>query len=226
MGKNAYNKLNQWYINFLTITEVIHAASQPKPEIVPLEKGEVAQVLAKHHWIIIPKQCIGNDTLPAHTINLSNFFPPDVDQNIKFFAKMIGFKSVEDRDPDGKNIFHILFSTMKYCWVACTIAKRAFGWGGVHIDGCYAKALSQPIEHGPIWGYTPLHILCNNSDIQLASLDVVKALIYSKVVSPDAFASQRNKDVSVFSFWNTVCHESALGQLESWGDVSKRRQGC
>jgi len=225
MGKNAYNKLKQWGSRFHTIWESTQAVSQPKPARVFLAKS-VAEVLEDRHWIIIPRQCRGKDTLPAHTINLSSFFPPPDNQNLPYFADMLGFSNVEDRDQEGRNILHILFTAMKYCCCVGQIAKHAFDFGADRLEGDYGEALRQPIQHGAISGYTPLHILCKNSDASLTSLDVVKALIEMRILKPSEFSDQRNHDVSVFSFWNTVCHESALGQLESWGDVSKRRQGC
>ena len=42
------------------------------------------------------------------------------------FAAMFGFHNVEDYDENGKNIFHHLFSALKYCVLAFDIAKGCF----------------------------------------------------------------------------------------------------
>ena len=66
-----------------------------------------AQMMQEQKWIIIPKRCRTQETLPASTINVTENFPPRGQRNLPSFAKIFGFHYAQDCDENGKNIFTI-----------------------------------------------------------------------------------------------------------------------
>ena len=66
-----------------------------------------AQMMQEQKWIIIPKRCRTQETLPASTINVTENSPPRDQRNLPSFAKIFGFHNAQDCDENGKNIFTI-----------------------------------------------------------------------------------------------------------------------
>ena len=139
-------------------------------------------------WLLVPPQCYHAETASCHTINRPQAYPEASQRNLPDFALFFGFRTVEDLDAQGRNIFHVLFSTLKYCWLSAVIALECFTKYAAKMPGDYSTALRQPVEDGPIKGQTPLHVLCNGSDACLVQDKIVGLLLDNGIVPAMAFS--------------------------------------
>ena len=141
----------------------------------------------------MPAQCkTGVEILPNHTINKPENYPKDGLRDLHSMATMFGYSCAEDLDERNKNFLHHLFQAMKYCSLFGETALRAFkqhrGWTPEKPwPGNMKGAIRHPISHGIGKGLTPLHILCHGSDVMMATADVVKNLLDSKIGGLDEF---------------------------------------
>ena len=95
---------------------------------------------------------------------------------------------------------HHLFTSVSYCWYTATLCQHCFLPDAPRLPADYYKALSQPVKVGTPLSHAPLHILCNGSDAQLATKDIMQSLIEMNIVQLDAFATLKDAKVSVLVF--------------------------
>ena len=114
------------------------------------------------------------------------------------FAYQFGFRSVDDRTPCGKSIFHYFFGAVKYCWLAPRNATTAFRPDERKFHGDYKAAMSQQVTEGHPLGVPALHVLCNSSGTEMVVAPVIQHLIDYGIVPLNASKDWRNNDVSVF----------------------------
>ena len=136
------------------------------------------------------------ETQPAHTVNRFQLFPPTEERTLIEFARYFKLKSAKSVDQYGRNVFHLLFEAVKYCWLACEIACSCFANNAPKLAGDYKRALSQRISEGVLAGKTPLHILTHNSDPCLVQLDIVKMLLMNNYVTITDFEELHVSDDS------------------------------
>ena len=113
------------------------------------------------------------------------------------FANEFGYRHAQDLDENGKNIFHHLFTSMKYCMLSCEISEGCFKPNSGGFPGDIHKAMRHKVTGLHPKGWTPLHILCNGSDICLNTRDVIETLIHSGTVEVSDFDDNRNDQVVV-----------------------------
>ena len=124
MGRRAVKFIR----DFLAICKANHARTRPssdKAGVVHIN-GTFAQMIEQQNWIIIPEGQREVELLGAYTINLWGNQPDSCLAKLPWFAGLFGFKHAEDRDANGKNIFHHLFTSMQYCAVAGNVALHCF----------------------------------------------------------------------------------------------------
>ena len=120
--------------------------------------------------------------------------------NLPWFAELFGFKHVEDRDANGKNIFHHLFTSMQYCSFAGVVAVQCFCPGEPQLPGDYRSAMYHTVSGPTPNGWTPLHVLCHGSDRMLLQSEVIKALLENEVVTVKDFDSMHTHTLEVIVF--------------------------
>ncbi len=87
-------------------------------------------------------------------------------------------------------------------WLAAHIATKCFLRNAPYMEGNYTAAMSQQVQHGTPMGYTPLHILCQNSgkgdtDVHICQKETIRQLILNNIVPVEYFAEQKCPIVSV-----------------------------
>ena len=60
---------------------------------------------------------------------------------LPWFANLFGFKHIQDRDQNGKNILHHLFTAVAYSVVASIVALHCFKAGRPRLPGDYREAI-------------------------------------------------------------------------------------
>ena len=124
--------------------------------------------------------------------------PRSEDRNLVAFALTFGFRHAQDLDQHGKNIFHHLFSSIKYSGLSGEVALNSFGENHLHLPGNYREAMRHKVTSGKPIGWTPLHCLCNNSDYLMLNSKLIEVLLQTKTVKITDFDSVQNPDVTVF----------------------------
>ena len=157
-----------------------------------------AQLLADKGWITIPDRCWYQETLPAATLNHEINWPNKETLSLQYFADVLGYKDVEDVDYDGKTIFHHLFTASKYCTLIGYIALRCFDANEAKMPGRYSNAMSYKVTGGKPMSWTPLHVLCNDSDKLFATKDIIAQLLDNKIVGIESFDTVADAQVIVF----------------------------
>ena len=147
-------------------------------------------------FIIIADQSKEVETQPVHTLNRFQVFPPTEERTLIEFARYFKLKSAKSVDQYGRNVFHLLFEAVKYCWLACEIACSCFANNAPKLAGDYKRALSQRISTGPLAGKKPLHILCHNSDACLTQLEIIRTLVENNYVTITDFEELFESDDS------------------------------
>ena len=169
-----------------------------------------AEMQEAQGWIIIPEHQRGKETLGAFCINRQSNFPPTSTMTLPWFANLFGFKHIEDRDQNGKNILHHLFTAVACSIVASIVAVHCFRLGRPQLPGDYRKAIRHRVEGATPIGWTPLHCLCHGSDTMLAQSVVIKALLENKVVTVKDFDSMHTatREVIVFAPLRAMHHNA------------------
>ena len=157
-----------------------------------------AQMMHDKRWIIMPSQCTHMETLPPCTINLHQFWPPNHERTLPAFAWAFGFRNAQDVDENGKNIFHHLFTSMKFCTYSYDICSRCFKPNEAPLPGDMTKAMRHKVTGGSPRGWTPLHCLCSGSDICLGIREIINTLLSTETVNMRDFDCLQNNDVIVF----------------------------
>jgi len=184
----------------LTLEPMVEKGYEPREG---LDMG--GQIFAVHvekaGWVKMPRQCGDkepNEPIPTHTLNIVSNFPKYDMRTLVAIAKSFGFKGAQDIDEFGKNIYHHVFTAMKYCQLFGEIALRAFEPNSEPLAGNNRDALTRKIPGGyQPRGWTALHILCHGSDYMLSSRKVIEAMLENKVVDISAF-DVANDGVRVF----------------------------
>ena len=208
MGKRAVKFIK----DFLAIWKAKHDCdrrSNDKAQVVHIE-GTFAEMIEKKEWIIIPPRQRGEELLGVYCINLWHNHPDPSWVNLPWFAELFGFKHAEDHDENGKNIFHHLFTSMQYCWVATAVAVQCFSPDQPHLPGNYRAAMCNMVSGHKPNGWTPLHCLCHASDTMLAKNMVIKALLDYNVVTVEDLYSLHTAtpEVIVFSPFRAMHHNA------------------
>ena len=168
-----------------------------EPQRVEL-RGTFAQAMHYAGFIILSWGRWDDETQPPATINIVSNFPPPGMRSLPWFAKNFGFKTVEDKDHNGKNIFHHLFTAVKYSRLAGEIALECFRPEAEKLPGNYTMAMSHTVTGRTPRGWTPLHCLAHGSDVLLLNRCIMKELLDNKIVDVAQFDSCTNDKVSVF----------------------------
>ena len=132
MGKPAVTCIKQSQQYWKSVAHLERCAAQGGPiysdyePIVDLHGYTFPELMEEQHWIKIPVNWRGKETLPAATINNWKSFPPTFRRNLRYFARTLGFDHAEQRDDNGCNIFHHLFRALRYCGYVIEIAIKAF----------------------------------------------------------------------------------------------------
>ena len=172
MGKPAVNYIRHAVVFWESGVDgvngtVEHLAAKGEPgygpQLVRLNGQTFAQLMEEQQLIIIPERCETQETLPAATINKFINFPPRDMRNLPAFARQFGFSHAEDYDENGKNIFHHLFTALKYSYLAMEVAMHCFEEGEAVLQCDYRAAMSHMVTDARPRGWTPLHCLCNGS---------------------------------------------------------------
>ena len=198
MGKRAVKFIK----DSLAIWKANHDRARPsndKAKVVHIN-GTFAEMIEEKKWIIIPARQRGEELLGAYCLNLWQHQPDPKEQTLPGFAELFGFKHAEDTDQNGKNIFHHLFTSMQYCWVATAVAVQCFSPDQPHLPGNYRAAMCNMVSGHKPNGWTPLHCLCHGSDTMLAQRMVIKALLDYKVVTVKDFDSLHTATPEVIVF--------------------------
>ena len=191
------------------------AESQPKCQLhkhmnnyVELKAPTFAMRLEKEGFIKVPEDRLTNETQAPRTLNFPGNYPPFHMCNLRDFSRMLGYFHILDQDITHRNMFHLIFHGMKFCWLCRDIALHCFDRDAPRLPGDYARALRQrQIRLHPI-GYTPLHILCQKSPTgETMYLEVVQSIVSGKVMDVSEFATTRNEQVAVFFVFvgNRLC---------------------
>ena len=178
--------------------------------LVRLNGQTFAQLMEEQQLIIIPERCEGQETLPAATINKFINFPPRDMRNLPAFARQFGFSHAEDYDENGKNIFHHLFTALKYSSLAMEVAMHCFEEGEAVLQGDYRAAMSHKVTDARPRGWTPLHCLCNGSDPMVSQVYVIAKLLETNTVPLSYFDAMSNDKVIVFGSLVAMVHNAHL----------------
>ena len=214
MGRTAVTCIKQSQQYWKSVAHLERRAAQGKsinsgnePQSVDLHGKTFPDLMEEQHWIKIPVNWWGKETLPAATINNWKSFPPTFRRNLRYFARTLGFDHAEQRDDNGCNIFHHLFRALRYCGYAIEIAIKAFTENEPVLKGDYMAAMS----HMNAQGWTPLHVLCSGSDEWGHQAEIITLLLESNTVELDFFDTMLNAKVIVFLFslvtyvyWSTI----------------------
>ena len=170
-----------------------------QPREVNMGKATFASQIEKAGWIKRPKQCKEFDEqCPVHTLNNVGNFPKYEMRTLAAIAKLFGFMGADDIDECGKNIYHHVFTAMKYCQLFGEIALRAFEPNSEPLAGNNRDALTRKISGGyQPRGWTALHILCHGSDCLLLTRKVIELMLARDIVKIRDFAIE-NDQVRVF----------------------------
>ena len=187
-----------------------------QPRIVKLQYSSFAECIEAKGWIDFPPQCkLGVETLPVHTVNFPENFPPHESRELCAVAKSFGFYHAQDVDKNGKHFFHYLFTAMKYCRLFGFIAVSGFSQNSEQLPGDLNQAISHKTSAAAPKGWTPLHILCSASDVMMAAMPVCEKLLDEGIVTIRDFDSIQTEDeeyVSVF-FGESCVRLSATAPL-------------
>ena len=199
IGKIAVKYMRAQVAHYKTVSGADHGRVRGyEPQEVILGQP-FSHLIAAQKWIIVPWRCWGEETLPAGTANLIGNFPPREERTLPVFARLFGFHNVEDRDENGKNILHHLFTSAKFLLVAAEIALTCFRICSPKLPGDYYAAMSHKVTGPTPHGFKPLHVLCSGSDIMMCQRDVIEVLLESNTVRLADFDANINDLVTVFS---------------------------
>ena len=148
-------------------------------------------------YIIMPSQCLHMETLPPSTINLSQLWPPIECRTLTAFAMEFGFQNAQDVDENGKNIFHHLFTSMKFCTYSYEICSRCFKPNEAPFPGDMTKAMRHKVTGEHPRGWTPLHCLCSGSDVCMKTKEIIEILLSTGTATMHDFDSIGNNKVIV-----------------------------
>ena len=164
---------------------------------VQLKHMHFTQRIADLRWVRLAGQAKHSETPSASTENYPHAFPIEESRSLPEIGAIFGFKDCRDVDHNGKNLFYHLFTAMTYCYGITLICEEAFAQGAPRLSGNYAPAMSQHVTSGQQLGHTPLHVLCEGSDIAFDKLAIVKLLIENNIVDSRAFATLNDNEVTV-----------------------------
>ena len=154
----------------------------------------------EQRWIMIPKRGWHEERQSPSTINLMHNSPLRESRNLVWFANKFGFKSVDCHDVNGKNIFHHLFTSGKYCIMSAEVALGSFRKDDPKLPGDYSTAMSHKVTGATPIGWTPLHVLLHGSDVLMIQRQIIEELLDSKIVEVKDFDSMMDSKVIVFGF--------------------------
>ena len=217
MGKLAVNYIRQAVVYWESVVDGVNckvehlaAKGEPgyEPQLVRLNGQTFAQLMEEQQLIIIPDQC--GTALPAATLNKFRNFPPRDMRNLPAFARQFGFNHAEDYDESGRNIFHHLFTALKYSFLAMEVAMHCFDEGEAVLQGDYRAAMRHKVTGVFPRGWTPLHILCHGSDSMVGLRYVIERLLETNTVPLSYFDAMGNDTVIVFGSLVAMVHNAHL----------------
>ena len=220
MGKPAVTCIRESQKYWKSVADLERLAAQGKTnnsgyvlQYVDLHGKTFPELMEEQHWIKIPVNWWGKETLPAATINRFISFPPRDMRNLPAFARQFGFNHAGDYDENGKNIFHHLFTALKYSSLAMEVAMHCFEEGEAVLQGDYRAAMSHKVTNARPNGWTPLHCLCSGSDLMMSQRYLITKLLETNTVPLSYFDAMGNNQVIVFGSLVAMVHNAHLVRL-------------
>ena len=83
-------------------------------------------------------------------------------------------------------------------------------WGEPVLKGDYRAAMSHKVTGPKPEGWTPLHILCNGSDIMMSQIELIRTSLENETVPLEYFDAMSNNKVIVFGSFVAMVHNAHL----------------
>ena len=178
-------------------SERLSAPEENSAGRVTLKYGTFAWHLQELGWVKLAHHSKNVETQSTSTQIFPEMLPDIEARSLPEIAKIFGFTSCTDTDPDGKNICLHMFTSLTYCHSTAIILKEAFEATAPRLPGSYSSAMSQRVTSGTPIGHSPLHVLCDGSSINFSKIEIVQMLIENDIVKSELFATVKDKRVTV-----------------------------